>query len=74
MGPRPNGGRLAPGRRSGRAHNVLVRRQRSFNAPLKIPAPTTRPAPQASSATMVISLILIVAYVVAVWAMTGKPN
>jgi hypothetical protein len=25
-------------------------------------------------ATMVISLILIVAYVVAVWAMTGKPN
>ena len=25
-------------------------------------------------ATMVISLVLIVAYVVAVWAMTGKPN
>lgn len=25
-------------------------------------------------ATMVIALILIVAYVVAVWAMTGKPN
>ena len=24
--------------------------------------------------TMVIALILIVAYVVAVWAMTGKPN
>ena len=26
------------------------------------------------NATMVISLVLIVAYVVAVWAMTGKPN
>ena len=27
-----------------------------------------------AQATMVISLVLIVAYVVAVWAMTGKPN
>ena len=26
------------------------------------------------NATMIISLVLIVAYVVAVWAMTGKPN
>jgi hypothetical protein len=25
-------------------------------------------------ATMIIAMILIVAYVVAVWAMTGKPN
>jgi hypothetical protein len=25
-------------------------------------------------ATMIIALVLIVAYVVAVWAMTGKPN